>query len=92
MPSDDAGDAAGQRPERELQSGEVERERRAFGRAAEEIARETADHGHQRADRKIEPGREHRHGLRHRDHGEREDLVGVLHEAPPRRSPCGCAR
>ena len=80
MPKQDARHASGQRPEADPPSGEIEREGRSIRRAAQEIARETADHRHQRADRKVEPGGENGHSLRHRDQRESEHLVAVLNE------------
>ena len=59
---------------------EGEFDRRALGSAAQEIAREAADHGHHRADREIEPGREHGQRLRHGDHGQGKNLIGILDE------------
>ena len=63
-----------------MQPENLEMQRRAARRAGQQIAREAAHHGHHGADREIEPRHQHRHGLGHGQHGEREDLVAILHQ------------
>ena len=59
------------------------------GRARERRGWRRSHQRHHRADREVEPADQHRHGLRHGDHGEGEDLVGVLHQDLRWRSPWG---
>ena len=79
-PEQDAAHAAGKGAEAEMQTEDVEMQRSAPGRPREQIARETSHHGHDGADGEIQPRRQHRHGLGHRQHGECKDLVAVLHQ------------
>ncbi len=78
MPRNRPARAGGHGAERNGDAEDFERERRSG--SGQQIARDAADHRHQGADGEIEAAGEHRHGLRHGDQGQREHLVGVLHE------------